>query len=268
MALSKKLLICFLAAMSWFFSPLSFADSTNNIPILCYHNLNPTKAGWMNMTPEKFESQIKWLKDNGFTIIPLKEAVDYLQGNRASIPDKAVVLTADDGWESDFSYMLPIIKKYNVPVTLFIYPQTISQGKNALTWEQLKQLQATGLFDIQGHTYSHPNFRQAKKSMSPAAYEKFVTNELVNSKKILEEKMGTKISFLAWPFGIYNTELENAAKNAGYVMAFTIDYRAANKNFRPMAQPRYMIIDKLSQPTFVGIANTAKGKTSIVASNK
>lgn len=229
-----------------------------NIPILCYHNLNPTKPGSMNMTPEKFESQMKWLKDNGFTVIPLSEAVAYLQGKRDSLPTKAIVITADDGWKSVYTHMLPIIKKYNLSVTLFIYPQTISEGNNAMTWEQLKELQDTGLFDIQSHTYDHPNFKQAKKRLSPERYQTYVSNQLVRSKKILEEKMNKTIEFLAWPFGIYNDALENAAANAGYTMAFTIDYKAANRNFRPMAQPRFMIIDSLSTNTFHGIANTAK----------
>jgi len=245
--------------ISLLFSPLkTFADKPINIPILCYHNLNPTKPGSMNLTPKKFESQIKWLKDNGFTIIPLKEAVDYLQGKRQSLPAKSVVVTADDGWESVYAYMFPIIKKYNIPVTLFIYPETISHGKNAMTWAQLKELQSTGLFDIQGHTYSHPNFKQEKKRMSAEQYDKFLNMELAVSKKILENKMGTKVIFLAWPFGIYNPYLEQAAAKAGYDRAFTIDAIPANKNHRAMAEPRYMIVDGLTPKTFEAIANTSK----------
>src|SRR5690606_38872582 len=150
-----------LLVFSIVFANSCFATSTGKIPILCYHNLSPLR-GSMNMTPERFESQIKYLKDNGFTIITLREAVDYLAGKRDSLPKKPIVITADDGWVSNFTYMLPIVKKYNVPVTLFIYPQTISEGKNALTWAQVKELQQTGLFDIQSHTWDHPNFKQAK----------------------------------------------------------------------------------------------------------
>jgi peptidoglycan/xylan/chitin deacetylase (PgdA/CDA1 family) len=243
-----------------------FAANTTNIPILCYHNLNPTKPGSMNMTPQKFESQIKWLVDNGFTIIPLKQAVEYLQGKRESLPNKSIVVTADDGWKSVYTYMYPIIKKYNIPVTLFIYPQTISNGKNAMTWEELKKLQQTGLFDIQSHTYSHPNFKHAKKNMSPVNFEKYVSSELVKSKTILEEKTGNKISFLAWPFGIYNDYLEQAAAKAGYVMSFTIDAIPANNSFRAEAEPRYMIVDGLSVKTFQAIANGANSKATQVRS--
>lgn len=239
------------------FASGAIAAKSINIPILCYHNLNPTKPGSMNMTPQRFESEIKWLKSNGFSIISLKEAMAYLQGTRPSLPSKPIVITDDDGWESVYLYMLPIVRKYNIPVTLFIFPQAISVGKNNLTWAQLIELQKTGLFDIQSHTYSHPNFKHAKRNLSADNYHKFVMKELIKSKKILEEKMGKNISLLAWPFGIYNDELEKAAEKAGYQMAFTIDYRTANRNFRKMSQPRYMILESASMKVFHGITNTA-----------
>ena len=234
-----------------------FADAYVNIPILCYHNFNPVKPGSMNLTPKTLEEHLTWLKANGFTVIPLQEAVEYLQGSRTSLPPKAVVISADDGWQSVYTYLYPIIKKFNVPVTLFIYPQTISSGKNAMTWEELKELQQTGLFDVQGHTFSHPNYKQEKKHRSPEQFDKFMQHELADSKKILEEKMGHPIRFLAWPFGIYTPELEAVAARAGYEMAFTIDARSANRNYRPMAQPRFMIIQSQSMKAFATIVNGA-----------
>lgn len=216
----------------------------------------------MTVTPQKFEANLKLLKDSGFTFIPLKQAVEYLQGKRATLPPKPVVVTADDGWESVYTYMYPIIKKFNIPVTLFIYPESISSGKHFLSWDQLKELKNTGLFDIQGHTYSHPNFKVAKKKLSPAAYEQFVQKELFTSKKILEDKMGIKVTLLAWPFGIYNEYLEQQAEKAGYTMAFTIGYHTANRSFKPMEQPRFMIVDKLAKQTFDIILSSATPKSN------
>ncbi len=226
------------------------ANPSINIPILCYHNLNPTVRGSMNMSPEKFESQLAWLKNNGFTFISLKEAAEYLQGKRATLPAKPVVITVDDGWQSTYTYMLPLARKYNIPMTLFIYPETISSGKHAMTWNELKELKQTGLFDIQGHTYTHPNFKQERKTLSSAQYEKFVKMELAGSKKILEDKLNIKVTLLAWPFGIYDPYLEKQAANAGYEMAFTIDGEFSNRKDRPMAQPRFMIVDGLSMKSF------------------
>lgn len=233
------------------------ANPSIHIPILCYHNFNPTIPGSMNMKPETFENQMNWLEQNGFTIIPLQDAVAYLQGKKDTLPPKSIVVTIDDGWKSVYTYLTPIIKKHHIPVTLFIYPQTISSGKNAMTWDELKELQQTGLFDIQSHTYSHPNFKQEKKRRSADSYQAFVESELVKPKKILDEKLNTHVTLLAWPFGIYNDALEKAAAEAGYEMAFTIDAIPASRSNRAMAEPRYMILESQTFKTFQRIANGA-----------
>lgn len=243
----------FLILSLW--SVSAIADNSVKVPILTYHNFNPTVPGSMSITPARFESQLKWLKDNGFTVIPLKDLVSYLQGKEIKLPEKPVVITADDGWESVYTYMFPLVKKYQIPVTLFIYPSTISHGAHAMTWNQLKELQKTGLFDIEGHTYWHPNFKQEKKHLSEQEYQNLVHVQLFKSKKILEDKLQTKVSFVAWPFGIYDNYLEQEAANAGYTMAFSIDDRRASKGERPMAEPRYMIIASQSDKRFASIMN-------------
>lgn len=255
----KNIINSLFLIMILIFSSHLYAAQKVNIPILCYHNFNPTKPGSMNLTLERLDSQLHWLKENGFTVIPLQQAVDYLQGKDVALPAKPIVITVDDGWKSAYIYMEPIVLKYNIPVTLFIYPQTISQGKNAMTWDELKTLQKTGLFTIQSHTLTHPNFKQDKRRLSADAYAKSVKRELVDSKKILEEKLNTKITLLAWPFGIYDSYLEQEAANAGYTMAFTIDYRTANKSYRPMAQPRFMMIQGQTMKTFESIVKEASG---------
>lgn len=245
MTYGKNIFNGFIILFFLFCSPLFAASTTEvSIPIICYHNLTPKGPGNINLKPETFESQIKWLIDNGYHIIPLKQAVAYLRGETNSLPTKPVVITADDGWESDFTYMMPVAQKYHIPITLFIYPATISSGKHSLTWEQLKQLQQTGLFDIQGHTYWHPNFKHEKKKRSPADYEKFVIQQLAYSKQLLENKLGTKVTLLAWPYGIYNSYLEAQAAKAGYVMAFSIDDAKATRKYAAMAQPRFMMIQE------------------------
>lgn len=244
--MSRFILLIFIL---WTTSAL--AANQMNIPILTYHNFDPTTTGSMMISTTKFEEQLKWLKDNGYTVIPMKDAVDYLQGKIAALPTKPVVITVDDGRVTVYQYMLPIVLKYHIPVTLFIYPSCISRVSYALTWDQLKELQKTGLFDIQSHTYWHPNFNQEKKHLSSDAYRKFVHDQLVTSKKILEDKLSTKIVFLAWPYGIYDKILEEEAEKAGYVMAFSVDDRSANKSEKWMAEPRFVILEKYSMKTFI-----------------
>lgn len=246
--LNSILLFCF-------FNSTVSADNTIRVPILAYHNFDPSITGEMTLSTEKFEQQLKWLKDNDFTVIPLKDLVSYLQGETSSLPEKPVVITADDGRKSVYTYMWPLVRKYNVPVTLFIYPTSISNASYAMTWGQLKELQATGLFDIQGHTYWHPNFKQEKKRLSEIEYQKLINAQFISSKKIIDTKLGTNITLLAWPYGIYDDQLGNEAAKDGYVMAFSIDARPASKSEKTMAQPRYMIVQGQSMKTFATIVN-------------
>jgi peptidoglycan/xylan/chitin deacetylase (PgdA/CDA1 family) len=213
------------------------------VPVLLYHRFGPTVADSMTTKTSVFEAQMKWLKDNGYTVIPMRTLVNYLLGQGPPPAPKSVVICADDGHKSVYSDMLPIVKKYKYPVTLFLYPSCISNkhAPYAMTWEQIAELQKTGLFDMQGHTYWHPNFKKEKKKLKPADYQKLVEMQLVKSKNVLEKKLGTKVDLLAWPFGIYDEELEKDAAKAGYVVAFSIDRRFDSKSEPMMAQPRYLL---------------------------
>jgi peptidoglycan/xylan/chitin deacetylase (PgdA/CDA1 family) len=218
----------------------SAADQVT-VPVLCYHRFGPTVADGMTVTTKVFASQLQWLKDHHYTVIPLRTLVNYLRGQGPPPPEKSVVITADDAHKTVFTEMQALVRKYNIPVTLFIYPSCVSNASYAMTWDQLKQLQATGLFDMQGHTFWHPNFKKEKKKLKPAEYQKLVDTQLRKSKAILEKKFGTTVDILAWPFGIYDDELEKDAAKAGYVAAFSIDRRNASPSEKIMAQPRYLM---------------------------
>jgi peptidoglycan/xylan/chitin deacetylase (PgdA/CDA1 family) len=221
------------------------AEEQVAVPVLCYHRFGPKAADGMTVTTQVFAAQMQWLRDNGYTIIPLRTLVNYLKGEGPAPPAKSVVITVDDGHKTVYTEMQPIVKKYKMPVTLFLYPSCISNPKApyAMSWKQIKELQQTGLFDMQGHTFWHPNFKKEKKKLKPEEYNKLVQTQLVKSKNVLEKKLGTKVDLLAWPFGIYDDYLESEAQKAGYVMTFSIDRRHASKAEKLIEQPRYLMVN-------------------------
>lgn len=231
------LLLCFVPGGV---PPAVQADTGAFPPILLYHRFAPTPADSMTLATAIFASHLEYLKANGYTVIPLRQAVD---GNLRKRPgfSKNVVIVVDDGHRSVYSDMLPLVKKYRVPVTLFIYPSAISNANYAMTWAQLKELQKTGFFDIQSHTFWHPNFKKEQKKLSPAQYEQLVMTQLAKSKSRLEKEFGTRVDMLAWPFGIYDDYLMTKAKEAGYIAAFTIEGDREKKFDNPMKLPRYLL---------------------------
>lgn len=219
------------------------------VPILLYHRVAPTVTDSMTVSERVFEAQMALIQAGGYHVIALRSLVDAVL-NKQALPLHSIVITADDGHESIYSEMVPRWKKYGFPATLFIYPSAISNAKWAMTWPQLVELNASGLCDIQSHTYWHPNFNIEKKRLTAKAYQEFVDWQFEQSKKTLEQKLGKRIDLLAWPFGIYDDWLMDEAGQAGYRAAFTIERRSVRSSDRPMALPRFLITDSLRGAAF------------------
>lgn len=219
-------------------------DDGPRVPILVYHRFGPVVADSMTVTTAVFAAQLDYLREHGYVVIPLRRLIAYRRGEAPPPPPRGVVITADDGHRSVYTDMFPLVQRYRIPVTLFIYPSAISNASYALTWEQLQEMQATGLFDIQSHTFWHPNFKQERKRRAPADYAAFVDLQMSKAKQTLERRVGGRIDLLAWPFGIYDEDLIRHARQAGYVAAFTLERRHAGAADELMAMPRYLMSDR------------------------
>ncbi len=230
----------------------SFAALSNDVsvPILLYHRFGSTVTDGMTITTPVFEAHLKYLHDNGYKVIPLRQLVLWYQGKGAAPGPKSVVIVEDDAHKTVYSDMLPLIRKYKYPVTVFVYPSAISNAKYAMTWDQLRELKKTGLFDIQSHTYWHPNFKREKKKLSPAAYDKLVMEQLLKSRKKLEQEVGGPIDLLAWPFGIYDDYLLKKAHEAGFTATFSIERRHATAREKIQVIPRYLLLNADKEKAF------------------
>ncbi|HJV26753.1 MAG TPA: polysaccharide deacetylase family protein [Aromatoleum sp.] len=236
------------------------ASADGTVPVLVYHRFGPVVADSMTVRTESFAAQLQQIRASGVRMLPLREIVDDLQRG-VPLPEDAVVLTIDDGHRSVYTDVLPLIRYYRLPVTLFIYPSAISNASYAMTWAQLAELKASGYVDIQSHTYWHPNFMREKRRLDPAAYAAFVDWQLVRSKAVLEARFGQRVDLLAWPFGLQDAELREQARRAGYVAAFTLERRALRRGDDPLALPRFLITSAVDAKGFAAIVATAKGAT-------
>ncbi len=230
-----------------------------SVPILVYHRFEPDAPGLTAIPPSLFAEQLEWLKTHDIAVLPLQTLVAALK--RGTPPGQpAVVLTADDGHRSVYNEMYPLLQKYNVHATLFIYPSAISNSEEALTWEQLEEMVKSGLVDVQSHTYWHPNFNVEKRRLDPAAYKEFVNSQLTRSKERLEAHLGTTVDLLAWPFGLHDSELEEAAKMHGYVAAFSIERKPIRAGENPFALPRFQVTSADHGSRFEALIDGATGR--------
>lgn len=209
--------------------------------ILVYHRFGEM-AGSTTVSDVALDEQLAWLTNHA-RVAPLHAVVEALRAGSAAADRPCVAITADDGHRSVYTDLYPRIRRYHLPVTLFIYPSAISNASYALTWAELTEMAASGLIDVQSHTYWHPNFNQEKAHRSPPDYSSFVDMQLRRSQQVLATRIGRPVDMLAWPFAIHDPLLEAAAMRAGYTAGFLLGNRAALPGMDMFALPRFWMSD-------------------------
>jgi peptidoglycan/xylan/chitin deacetylase (PgdA/CDA1 family) len=229
------------------------ADGYQTVPILCYHQFADSCESNLCMPTDVFDRQMKYLKDNGFRVVTFSRLLDFLQYRRA-IPNKAVLITIDDGYRSVYTHAYPILRKYGYPATLFIYTDIIGVGRVALTWEQLREMKSAG-FEIGSHSLSHADLTKPRKDETKTAYLERVRKELVVSKNIIDKKLGQDTRVFAFPYGRHNADVLRVTKEAGYEIAASVK-RGGNPFFsEPLALKRDQILNR-DMKTFETRLNT------------
>lgn len=190
-----------------------------NFGILMYHRVsdNPkyNRTRW-SVTPTSFENQIKYLQDNGYSFVKMTEAYQkYLStSSTTSSPyHKTLALTFDDGYREFYTIAFPLLKKYNIPATVFVITSDVGKNGN-VTWEMLKEMISTGLVEVGSHTVSHKDSTRISNNA--------LLKEFVDSKSIIEKNIGTPIFILAYPYGSANASVYETAKQAGYLGAVRV----------------------------------------------
>ncbi|MEM8490388.1 MAG: polysaccharide deacetylase family protein [Pseudomonadota bacterium] len=200
------------------------------VPILCYHQFtNGHTAGHrLEVTAREFEKQISYLVNEGYQFLTFAELADIVYQRRA-VPEKSVVITVDDGYESVFDVAWPILKRYRVNATLFVYTDFVGGGA-AMSWKQLKQLQDSGLIEIESHGKSHSSLAKIEEDTTNARYESRLKQEIDGSEAAFEKRLALTPNFISYPYGNSSITIANLLEERGYQLAATVT-RGPNGSF-------------------------------------
>ncbi len=198
---------------SLFVHPRSSFAASKSVPILMYHYIrdynNPkdTTGMVLSVSPANFDAQMGYLSSHGYTPITL-DTLAAIYANQAPAPGKPVVITFDDGYIDFYSNAFPILKKYGFHAVSFIPTGLIGAG-GYMSWDNIKELQKSGLISFEAHTVSHTY-------LPKLSYQQMV-KELQDSKNTLQNQTGIVVNFVAYPYGASNGTVVKAAQSAGYI---------------------------------------------------
>lgn len=235
-----------LLLLVWLVLAPSLAEAATEALILNYHHLDPRPTTSSTMSPELFAHQMKYLKDNGYNVISLEQLKKYLLSQSPTLPDKAVVITFDDGYTSFYEYAFPILKEYNFPSTMFTIVGRVGNTKNEvpkMSWAQIKELSATGLVDFQTHTWDMHYLEERKSAFRVETAEK-VTLDLRLAADVLAFHTGRVVDAIAYPYGHVNDRLVDIANSQGYQLGFTLNKGTVHRGMNPMILPRVAVGDE------------------------
>jgi peptidoglycan/xylan/chitin deacetylase (PgdA/CDA1 family) len=217
--------------------------------LLAYHGVGPSTAAddpdFLRVHPDRFRAQLDVLLGAGFRFVSAQELVARAAGGTP--PPGLVALTFDDGMEDNHSVLLPLLREYGLPATVYVSTGLIgkanpwiaeSTGARMMTEDELRELAAAGI-EIGAHTVTHPD-------LSQLPYEDCL-REMRDSRAELQRISGQRVSTFAYPFCKYGEAAVRAARDAGFDAAVTCHGRGG---WAPYEMKRTMITGKDGMPSF------------------
>ncbi len=198
-------------------APLALYGGRRQVAVLMYHDIvEKRKDVYFDVTLRELTRDIQRLRKAGAEFVSLGQVYDHLHTG-VPLPDHPVLLTFDDGYAGQLRLAYPLLKAQQIPATFFVPTGTVgvTTSKEHMTWDELRRLDQEGLVSIEAHTITHPEDLRLLGDLS-------LEKELVESKRALEERLGRRVRFLAYPVGNADARVARFTHEAGYEMAFTM----------------------------------------------
>lgn len=228
-------------------SPKQFIPVINYGPLIPKSQIKSYAGRSEVVDVDNFEAQMKYLYQNGYKALTLKDVENFLNGKK--INDKSVLITFDGGHISSYTYAYPILKKYGLKGVLFVETASIGRYSSHVNWSQLREMYDSNVMDVQSLTHDLNKFDGGYKILQARPSE--IIKDLKISKQLIEALVENKVYALAYPYGIYNDAIITYAREAGFKMAFTIKGDSIKRNSDIMALKRSNIYNWMSLSQFI-----------------
>jgi biofilm PGA synthesis lipoprotein PgaB len=250
-------------------------QNPNEFTILSYHEIaekSETLDATYAVSPSNFEHQMQWLQDHGYHFIRVDDILAYRNQGKA-LPNKAVLITFDDGYHSMYANAYPVLKKYKIPSVVALvgswllkedkvdFAGKMIPRKEFLSQKEIKEMVNSGFVEVASHSYqahegiqgnpqgnmepaitTHLWFADTNKYEDDKAYQRRVYNDLLENNTFLERYTGQKPRVMVWPYGHYNKEVRTIAQRLGMPIGLTLD-DGSNTKTTPLWGLRRILVE-------------------------
>ena len=255
-----RIIICTLSL----FSAFTFAQ--DRYGVLAYHSVVDESAAenQKHYFPQTISAQMlikhfNWLKENGYNVISWQQVIDAENG-KGTLPDNAVLLSFDDGYETMYNVVFPLLKAYNYPAVFapvtgwldtpankkIAYADKMLDRSVFATWSQVKEMEQSGLVEVASHTHNlhnginaNPSGGQLPAVIAPEykngkyetedAYKNRLKSDFARTVQTLVNRIGKKPRVMVWPYGQFNDVAVQLARQAGMPHYFSLGEKIINK---------------------------------------
>lgn len=207
------------------------------LPVIMYHQLtdNPANAGPYVLTAKQFEADMRYIKSRGYTSVTTQQLIDYAN-HRSSLPEKPILITFDDGYESFIPYAQSVLKELDMYAVVSIigsvaqtYTDTVDHNirYSHLSWEGIHQLSQDPHVEIGNHTYNLHSLDRGRRGCrinsgeEVGAYKAMLTADLTKTQDLLAKYTGAPAKTFAYPFGARCSQSEEVLRSMGFQVVLT-----------------------------------------------
>lgn len=210
----------------------------NRFAILMYHMVSEPKTEAEKRyacPPKRFEQHLNMLLREGFNVITIDAVADFYTKNMP-LPDKAVLITLDDGFEDNYIHAFPLLRAYKLPAIIYLVTGLVSAtnewmsapkfAKRALlSWSQIKEMSDYDIY-FGSHTVSHPRLNTLDCDN--------ICQQLSQSKQIIEDNLGKACLHFAYPYGLVGENTQDWVQKIGFKTACTTQSGFNNATTDPL----------------------------------
>ena len=217
--------------------------------ILQYHHVDDTTPPSTSISPTLFEQHLAYIEEHNFDVWPLPKAIAQLKANKA-LPDKVVIITFDDAYESIYRNAYPLLKSRGLPFTVFVATQPIEQKlASFMSWSELNEMANNGA-TIANHTHTHAHLVRRLTGESEDAWLARLQEEINQPEQLIQKHISQTDKLFAYPYGEYTKQIQSLLEEMGYT-AFGQQSGAIGLNMEMTSLPRFPMTNRFgAMPQF------------------